>query len=84
MSIIIYGPQGCGKTFNSELLRKYFGCDSVVDDGTLPSISQNDDILYLTNGNLSYSMRFNHSVIPYETAMYYANSDSMCDNEGGI
>lgn len=31
MSVIIYGPQGCGKTRNAEALRKAFGCDEVVD-----------------------------------------------------
>jgi len=31
-SIYIYGPAGCGKTTNSEKLRKYFKQGRVVDD----------------------------------------------------
>jgi hypothetical protein len=28
---IVYGPQGCGKTRNSEVLMKKLGCNRVVD-----------------------------------------------------
>lgn len=31
-SVIVYGPQGCGKSLNAEKLRRAFGCDHVVDD----------------------------------------------------
>ena len=31
MSLIVYGPQGCGKTTHAEKLRKHFGLDSVFD-----------------------------------------------------
>lgn len=31
MSIIVYGPQGCGKSINAETLRDYFCCAEVVD-----------------------------------------------------
>lgn len=31
-SIIVYGPQGCGKTRYAERMRKHFGLSSVVDD----------------------------------------------------
>lgn len=36
MSVIVYGPQGCGKTRNAETLRVLFKCDKVVDDGRDP------------------------------------------------
>lgn len=74
MSIVIYGPQGCGKTKNAEKLREYFECDSVID-GAFPTHYRNDNVLYLTNGNISDSVKFNHSVIPYEDAMYCLNND---------
>ncbi|HYE39912.1 MAG TPA: hypothetical protein VEB23_08270 [Ramlibacter sp.] len=32
-SIVIYGPQGCGKTLNGDKLARYFGLQRVVDDG---------------------------------------------------
>lgn len=36
MSVIVYGPQGCGKTKNAEALRTLFKCDRVIDDGKNP------------------------------------------------
>lgn len=30
-SVIIYGPQGCGKTINGEALRAVYGCDRIDD-----------------------------------------------------
>lgn len=32
-SVLIYGPQGCGKTNNSARLAKHFGLSRVVDSG---------------------------------------------------
>lgn len=31
MNVIVYGPQGCGKTRNAERLARFFGCTQVVD-----------------------------------------------------
>lgn len=31
-TVIVYGPQACGKTRNSEALKRHFGCDRIVDD----------------------------------------------------
>lgn len=58
MGIIIYGPQGCGKTRNADKLAKHFGLSKIVDnyDGK-GSIDQ--DTLYLTNINLAGAMQFN-------------------------
>lgn len=36
MSIIVYGPQACGKTKNAEALRAHFKCDSIVDEASWP------------------------------------------------
>lgn len=30
--VIVYAPQGAGKTRHSEALRKHYGCNRVVDD----------------------------------------------------
>ncbi|MDY0072965.1 MAG: hypothetical protein RBR77_09985 [Thauera sp.] len=30
--IIVYGPQGCGKTTEAECLARHFGCIEVMDD----------------------------------------------------
>lgn len=29
--VIVYGPQGCGKTRNKEQLARKFGCETLVD-----------------------------------------------------
>jgi len=29
---VVYGPQGCGKTRNAELIAEKFGCDNIVDN----------------------------------------------------
>lgn len=31
-TIVIHGPQGCGKTRNAQALAKHFGCSRIVDD----------------------------------------------------
>lgn len=31
-SVVIYGPQGCGKTMHAEALREHFELDQVVDE----------------------------------------------------
>ena len=31
-TVLIHGPQGCGKTRNAQALAAHFGCSSVVDD----------------------------------------------------
>ena len=33
MSMIVHGPQGCGKTRNGELLRRHFKLSRIVDCG---------------------------------------------------
>ena len=31
-TVLIHGPQACGKTRNAQALAAHFGCSSVVDD----------------------------------------------------
>lgn len=31
-TVIVYGPQGCGKTRNADKMRRAFGLDTVIDD----------------------------------------------------
>lgn len=47
MSVVVYGPQSCGKTTNAEAIAGFFGLSVVVDEyagGELPK-----DALALTN-----------------------------------
>ena len=32
MSVVVHGPQGCGKTRNAQALAAAFGCSSIIDD----------------------------------------------------
>jgi MoxR-like ATPase len=31
-TVVIHGPQGCGKTRNAQALAAHFGCSRIVDD----------------------------------------------------
>ncbi len=31
-SVVVYGPQGCGKTRNAEALARHYGCAEIVDE----------------------------------------------------
>ena len=48
-SVIVYGPQGCGKTIvNSLAFAKKFGLNTIIDNGVLLPANPLDH-LYLTN-----------------------------------
>ncbi len=47
-SIVIYGPNGCGKSRYAVALAKHFGKTRIVDDWT-PGSRLDDDTLALTN-----------------------------------
>ncbi|QJB21780.1 hypothetical protein XccvBFoX1_gp41 [Xanthomonas phage FoX1] len=32
VSLVVYGPQGCGKSINADKIRVAFGLDNIVDD----------------------------------------------------
>lgn len=46
-TVIIYEPQGCGKSVNAELLRKKFNCKTVVEYGNEEKIIEGS--LHLCN-----------------------------------
>lgn len=51
-SIVVYGPQGCGKTTAAQALATHFGLHTIVDDESLPPkhvIRATPGCLYLTN-----------------------------------
>lgn len=45
---VIHGPQGCGKTTNSELMKHAFGCSKVID-GKFSRLSE--ILYYIANSN---------------------------------
>lgn len=48
MSIVVYGPQGCGKTRNKAALAAHFGLSNIIDDWS-PGDTLPEDTLALTN-----------------------------------
>lgn len=48
IAVIVYGPQGCGKSTNAEAMRRHFGVARVVD-GYAPGDELPGDTLALTN-----------------------------------
>lgn len=49
-SVIVYGPQGCGKTLNANLMKEHFGLRVVSDiEGRKDHPLAATDFLYLTN-----------------------------------
>lgn len=66
-SLIIHGPQGCGKTRNAKALAKHFGLSNVVElDGPMHGSIQFNNTLYLTNqevrGNKIRSIAFDDAM----------------------
>jgi len=51
-SIIVYGPQGCGKTTNAEKMRKAFNLKKIVDGWEPGESFEERNVLYLTNAEL--------------------------------
>lgn len=49
MSIIIYGPQACGKTRNAENFRKFYELDNVVDGAEWPTTKKDVAAFKSTN-----------------------------------
>jgi len=47
-SVIVYGPQGCGKTLNARRIAKHFGLARIEDDYTGGRVRATGT-LYLTN-----------------------------------
>ncbi|HHA2922774.1 TPA: hypothetical protein ACOFDN_001117 [Stenotrophomonas maltophilia] len=48
-SVVIYGPQRCGKTSNAQELRAHFGLHEVLDDWDGHTAYPLEDTLVLTN-----------------------------------
>lgn len=83
-SVIIYGPQGCGKTRNAEKLMKHFGLSKSEDldppikrkyrenhGGKIAQV----DVLYLTNMTRDEMVKL--GVIDTEARRVFAFEDAM-------
>lgn len=47
-TVVVKGPQGCGKTFHAQRLAEKFGCVGVVDEWR-PGVELTPEHLHLTN-----------------------------------
>ncbi len=77
-SIIIIGPQGCGKTRNAKRLAKTYGLESIMDEITPDCILPKQDHLILTN-TLTPDMR-GMKVIQFADAMKAAKAQPTTKN----
>lgn len=71
-TVIVIGPQGCGKTLHAEALRQHFGCGYVFDNWR-PAQGVIDGALMLTSSVPG------GSPLPYSCAEFdaYAFDDAM-------
>ena len=75
-SIVVYGPAGCGKTRNAELLRKRLGLVRVIDEadhfsGPIPRCGA---LILTNNPDAQLFKRFER--ITFEEAMRSAEASS--------
>lgn len=70
-SIVVYGPQGCGKTRNASAIAKAFGLREIVDDWSPRSAvlkRQSEGTLFLTSEPLRPN-EFGQRVYSFDEAM---------------
>ena len=78
-AVIVYGPQGCGKTRHTETLKKHFGCDKVVDDWDPNRSGITRNALHLTSVPLDPKEAYQLSMDgiqchPFSYAMWLASN----------
>jgi|AZIG01.1.fsa_nt_gi hypothetical protein len=68
--LILYAPQGAGKTRHAEALRKHYGCVRVVDDWKVGDLAGEGDLM-LTNDEsvLTAAVRRRVDVVTLEQAL---------------
>lgn len=78
-SIIVFGPQGCGKTRNARAIADHYGLRSIFDDASFNTIqdwknakklakSKSGPALFLTNAPLFAGETRHFQAIPYTDA----------------
>lgn len=68
--VIVFAPQGAGKTTHAEALRKHFGCTRVVDDWQVGDLTGEGDLM-LTNDEqvLTAAVRRRVDVVTLDEAL---------------
>lgn len=67
MSIIVYGPPGCGKTTNAEKLRQYFCCETVVDADFDPYPISHHQVMEFLKGSILFLTNIDPKINNYAT-----------------
>lgn len=68
-SVIVYGPQGCGKTKNASLLRRKFNLQNVIDGWDVNIKIPREGALVLTNTKPDEKKFKDFTVMSFEKAM---------------
>ena len=69
-TVLIHGPQGCGKTRNAQALAAHFGCSRIVDDWNGQSkIEEGSLVLTSHDGWKSSALPAVRRAIPFARAM---------------
>ena len=68
-SVIVHGPQGCGKTTHAEELRVFFKLDRIDDDPVEGQSFPQHGCLVLTNSPPGAEARAGFRVVSFENAM---------------
>lgn len=80
--VIIYGPQGCGKTRNAKALAEFFGCDKIQDLGGIFTIDRlfeiEDGTLVLTDFKVFWPIP---GCYAFDEAMRLMNGKSVTDSK---
>lgn len=73
-TVIVYGPQGCGKTRNADKLRRAFGLDSVITDAKPGDNPPGTGALVLTNSpDVHLIADGSIAAIDYDSAMRFVH-----------
>lgn len=73
-SIVVYGPQGCGKSKNAKAFMKFFGLNCLFDGHPIELGYPKFDTLVLTNHHPSTLQKWNRRVIEFDKAMAMMNA----------
>lgn len=68
MSVLVHGPMGCGKTRNSEALRRHFGMRHILD-GWTPGDPVPPHTLILTYHEPQWSSSSRVRIVSFSAAM---------------
>jgi tRNA A37 N6-isopentenylltransferase MiaA len=73
-SVVVYGPQGCGKTTHAAALAKHFGLDTICDeaDHIRPNRFMRTGTLYLMIDRPAGADDFARRVLSFDDAMRQA------------